>query len=120
MFFESADENLRMVDPNVYKDESWEERIQRTKRAKDKVVYNKRHRHLVDMLPASLEELVVCLVDRGGGWEVDTLFSEAPERTAQRVPRLNRIVFECKPPPQRSINAWKDKGIQMYCLNALA
>lgn len=75
-------------------------------------------RPLVDILPASLEELALCLEHRAGKWEVEDLFKKAQLLKAQRLPRLNIIVMEGGNDPslisERTLQIWKDCGVQFY------
>ena len=75
-------------------------------------------RPLVDLLPASLEELALCLEHRAGKWEVEDLFKEAQLLKAQRLPRLNQIVMEGENEPlllsDKIVQNWKICGVQIY------
>ena len=78
-------------------------------------------RHLVDCLPPSLEELVLCSINPDDSSQgVEALFQDPPAMKEEGVPLLNKIVFECRPPPEILLKAWRDAGIQIFCLSVIA
>lgn len=71
-------------------------------------------RRLIQLLPASLEELVLCSTHSDASWTNDASFLNAPTLRSQRVPHLNKIVFEGITPLQSLVKFWKSVGVQMY------
>ncbi|CAD6592745.1 MAG: hypothetical protein ASARMPREDX12_006428 [Alectoria sarmentosa] len=113
IFIESPLENLITKYAQIYREDSHEELVRRIKKTEKP---STDHVHLlVDLLPASLEELVLCSMHFDHGYEVDGLFRNALALKARRVPLLTKIVFEDIPRiSQDMMETWKHMGVQMY------
>ena len=116
IFIESELENLIIEYAKAYRNRSHSELLARI--VKNHKNLTNHARSLVNLLPPSLEELVLCSTNPHDGREVSALFQHAPVMKAQRIPRLKKIVFECKPPTAYALKAWREAGIQMYCLTS--
>ena len=118
MFTESELENHIMDYAKKYAGTSHEEVVEKIKKKHKKLVDHPRP--LVDLLPPSLEELVLCSL---GGTivnpEVTGLFQDPPVNKEERVPRWNKVVFECKPPGKALLKPWEAAGIKIFCLSAM-
>lgn len=116
IFTESELENYIIEYIMKYEGTSHEEIVAKIKKRHKMLVDHPRY--LIDLLPPSLEELVLCSINCSvGSPEVTALFRFPPIDKELRVPLWNRIVFECKPPNKSLLKPWKDVGIQMLCLS---
>ena len=113
IFIESPLENLITKYAQIYREDSHEELVRRIKKTENP---STDHFHLlVDLLPPSLEELVLCSIHSDGGCEVDGLFRNALILKAQRVTLLTKIILEgVLPIAQDTMETWKHMGVQMY------
>lgn len=119
IFTESELENYIMDYSKKYEGARHEVIVEQIKKKHKKLVNHQRH--LVDLLPPSLEELVLCSInDSVGSTEVTGLFKDPPVDQEERVPRWNKVVFECEPPGRSLLKPWEDAGIKMYCLSAMS
>lgn len=116
IFVELNLENLVTKHAHMYREESTPERVERIIKLGIPVVAQARP--LVDLLPAALEELSLCLTHGSGKWEVEDLFKEAQQLKAQRLPNLTKIVMEGEHETRlisdKTIRIWKNCGAQIY------
>lgn len=119
IFIQSELENYIMEYSKKYPDASHAENVRKIKKRHKNLV--KHPRPLVDLLPPSLEELVLCSVKRSTDVpEVDGLFKHPPVNKEVRCPRWNRIVFECEPPSKALLKPWRKAGMDILCLSGVS
>ena len=94
IFIELSLENLIHKYAYTYREDTPEELEMRVKGLGKPLTAQARP--LVDILPASLEELALCLEHRAGKWEVKDLFKDAQPLKAQRLPRLDKIILRAE------------------------
>lgn len=113
IFVESTLENLITRYAPTYKEDSHEEIVKKIKELGKPLT--DQPRPLVDLLPASLEELALCLIRESTTWKPEDLFMKAPVLKAERLPHLNKIVLEgAIKISEETARAWQDAGVQIH------
>ena len=116
VFVESPLENLITKYSQIYRADSHEKLVKRIGMT-ERPSPDQAHR-LVDLLPASLEELGLCSTHYDYRRVIDRILHLAPPLKAERLPHLSKIVFESISLTllnEITRKAWTDAGVQM-CL----
>ena len=113
IFVESTLKNLTHEYRLAYPKDFPEELRRRVKRLGQQLTTQPRP--LMDLLPASLQKLDLCLKGGKDYWNAEDLFKMAPLLKTERIPHLSRIVLQGAIMfSEETKRAWQDVGVQIH------